>query len=213
MALATSLASIMFTSTSAAWAHHKNHNIPWGVARKLMATIALGGLVGAYIADALSNDALTIIFAIAVIALASYMLLSIKMAKVKPMPKDSVIEVIGLVTGTLASLMGIAGGAILVPVLTYYSMPIRHAIGTATACGFIVATFGAIGFIITGLDQEHLPKWSLGYIYLPALVGFISTSSMFAPLGVKWAAKLPVNTLKKIFAIFLILVAIKMIFS
>lgn len=213
ISLATSLASIMFTSSSATWAHHKNGNIPWKIARKLTATIALGALIGAYIADSLSSDTLKIIFAIAVIILASYMLLSIKMTKEKPMPSDKVIESIGLFTGTISSLMGIAGGAILVPILTYFSMSIRHAIGTATVCGFVVATFGAIGFIITGFDQESLPQWSLGYIYLPALLGFITTSSLFAPLGVKWAAKLPVKTLKKLFSAFLILVAIKMIYQ
>ncbi|GHE92303.1 sulfite exporter TauE/SafE family protein [Thalassotalea profundi] len=213
IALATSLASIMFTSSSAAWAHHKNKNIPWKTTRKLVATIALGALIGAYIADVLSSQTLKVVFAISVILLASYMLLSIRMTKVKPMPGDKAVELIGLITGTISSLMGIAGGAILVPVLTYFSMSIRHAIGTATVCGFVVATFGAIGFIVTGIDQEGLPNWSLGYIYLPALLGFISTSSLFAPLGVKWATKVPVKTLKKMFAAFLILVAIKMIFK
>ncbi len=213
ISLATSLACIMFTTISAAWAHHKNANIPWAIARKLMATIALGALIGAYIADALSSATLTIIFAFAVILLATYMLLSIRVVKVKPMPSDKIIEAIGLSTGTIASLMGISGGAILVPVLTYFSMSIRHAIGTATICGFVVATFGAMGFIITGIDQENLPEWSLGYIYLPALLGVVTTSSLFAPLGVKLAGKLPVRTLKKMFAAFLIVVAIKMIFK
>lgn len=213
IALSTSLASIIFTSSSAAWAHHKNGNIPWTTARKLMATIALGALIGAYIVDALSSNTLTIIFAVAVIILALYMLLSIRVERTKAMPNDKVIEAIGLSTGTIASLMGISGGAILVPVLTYFSMSIRHAIGTATICGFIVATFGAIGFIITGVDQANLPEWSLGYIYLPALLGIVISSSLFANLGVKWAAKLPIRTLKKMFASFLILVAIKMMFK
>ncbi|XQW85738.1 sulfite exporter TauE/SafE family protein [Thalassotalea piscium] len=213
ISLATSLASIMFISSSAAWAHHKNGNIPWTITKKLMVTVALGALLGVYIASILSSNTLTIIFAIAVITLATYMLLSIRMVKVKPMPKTKVIEGIGLFTGAIASLMGISGGAILVPVLTYFSMSIRHAIGTATICGFVVATFGVIGFMITGFNQDNLPQWSIGYVYLPALLGVVATSSLFARLGVKWAATLPVKTLKKMFAAFLIIVAIKMIFK
>lgn len=213
VAIATSLASIVFTSASATFAHHKNNNIPWPIAKQLMVMIACGALLGAYIADSLSNEFLTYTFAIAVSILASYMLFSIKVVKSKPMPSHKVIKLIGFGTGYIASIMGIAGGAILVPVLTYYSMSIRQAIGTATACGFVVAVFGAIGFIITGLDQAEIAPWSLGYIYLPALLGIILTSSLFAPYGVKMAEKLPVRYLKRIFAGFLILVAVKMAFQ
>jgi len=213
IAIATSLASIVFTSASATFAHHKNGNIPWAIAKQLMTMIAIGALCGAYVADSLSNELLTYIFAVAVSILASYMLLSIKVPKTKPMPGDNLIKAIGFATGYIASIMGIAGGAILVPVLTYYSMSIRLAIGTATVCGFVVAVFGAIGFIFTGLDQGNLPDWSLGYVYLPALLGIILTSSLFAPYGVKLAEKLPVRYLKRLFSGFLILVAIRMIFK
>ncbi|MEW6990056.1 sulfite exporter TauE/SafE family protein [Colwelliaceae bacterium 6441] len=212
VAIATSLASIVFTSASGTFAHHKNKNIPWALAKQLMIMIAVGALLGAYIADSLSSEFLTYIFAIAVSLLASYMLLSIRIQKSKPLPSHWLIKTIGLGTGYISSLMGIAGGAILVPVLTYYSLSMRQAIGTATVCGFVVALFGAAGFIITGLDHDDLPAWSLGYVYLPALLGIITTSSLFAPYGVKMAEKLPVRYLKRIFSGFLILVAIKMVF-
>ncbi|MDG1751418.1 MAG: sulfite exporter TauE/SafE family protein [Thalassotalea sp.] len=211
VAIATSLASIVFTSASGTFAHHKNNNIPWDVAKQLMIMIAIGALLGAYIADSLSSELLTYIFAVAVTILASYMLFSVRIVKSKPLPNHWVIKSIGLGTGYISSLMGIAGGAILVPVLTYYSLSLRQAIGTATVCGFVVALFGATGFVITGLDQTDLPSWSLGYIYLPALFGIISTSSLFAPFGVKMAEKLPVRYLRRIFSGFLISVAIKMV--
>lgn len=211
MAIGTSLATIVFTTASGTFAHHKNSNIPWGIAKQLMVMIALGALVGAFIADSLSNESLTFIFATAVTILACYMLFSGRVVKSKPIPSFLLIKTIGFGTGYIASIMGIAGGAILVPILTYYSMPIRQAIGTATACGFVVAVFGAAGFIFTGLDQDNLPDWSLGYVYLPAFIGIIATSSIFAPYGVKLAEKLPVRYLKRLFAGFLILVAIKMV--
>jgi uncharacterized membrane protein YfcA len=92
----------------------------------------------------------------------------------------------------------------------YYSLSMRQAIGVATACGIIVALFGTLGYVFVGLGQSDLPPWSVGYIYLPALLGIVLTSSLFAPLGVKAGAKLSLPYLKKGFAVFLMLVAIKM---
>lgn len=213
MALATSLSAIVVTSSSAAFAHHKNKNIPWDITKPLMFMVAFGALLGAFIADHLSAQALTNFFAGAVIALASYMLVSIRSQRAKTMPSKLKLQFISLITGAIASLMGMAGGAILVPVLTYFGMPLRHCIGIATVCGVMVALFGSLGYIISGLDNELLPVWSIGYVYLPALMGVVLTSSLFAPIGVKFAAKLPVQTLKKFFAVFLIVVAIKMILA
>ncbi|AZQ85267.1 sulfite exporter TauE/SafE family protein [Colwellia sp. Arc7-635] len=211
MALATSLASIIFTSSSAAFAHHKNGNIPWSIARKLVLSVAIGALLGAVIAGMLSLKALTIIFASAVLILAAYMFLSIKVQRSVTLPTRWGLQSIGLFTGVLASLMGIAGGAILVPILMYCSLSMRQAIGVATASGIIVAFFGALGYVVIGFGQSDLPPWSIGYIYLPALLGIVLTSSLFAPLGVKAGAKLPLSYMKKGFALFLMLVAFKMI--
>lgn len=211
MALATSLASITFTSSSAALAHHKNGNIPWDIAKRIGITVAIGAVLGAVIAGILSLEALTIFFASAVLLLAIYMFLSIKIERTIPLPANWVLQSIGLLTGVIASLMGIAGGAILVPILMYCSLSMRHAIGVATASGIVVALFGALGYVIIAPAQATLPDWSIGYIYLPALLGIILTSSLFAPVGVKAAALLPVRYLKKGFALFLMLVAIKMI--
>jgi len=213
MALATSLSAIVITSSSAALAHHKNRNIPWDITKPLMFIVAFGALLGAFIADRLSAQALTNFFAGAVIVLASYMLVSIRSQRSREMPSKVKLQFISLLTGVIASLMGMAGGAILVPVLTYFGMPLRHCIGIATVCGVMVALFGSLGYIISGLDNDLLPVWSFGYVYLPALLGVVLTSSLFAPVGVKFAAKLPVQTLKKFFAVFLILVAIKMILA
>lgn len=210
MALATSLASIIFTSSSATRAHHKNGNIPWPIAKQLIFTVAIGGVVGAIIAGSLSLAALTNLFASAVFLLAIYMFLSIKIERSIALPNHGILAIIGLVTGIIASLMGIAGGAILVPVLMYCSLAMRQAIGVATVCGIVVALFGALGYIIIAPQPSLMPSWSLGYIYLPALLGIILTSSLCAPIGVKVACSLPIPILKKGFALFLMLVAIKM---
>ena len=167
-------------------------------------------MLGAVIAGLLSLKALTILFASAVLILAAYMLLSIKIERSVALPTNWTLQFIGIFTGVLASLMGIAGGAILVPILMYCSLSMRQAIGVATASGIIVALFGALGYVVIGFGRTELPEWSIGYIYLPALLGIVSTSSLFAPLGVKAGAKLPLRYMKKGFAVFLMLVAIKM---
>jgi uncharacterized membrane protein YfcA len=210
MALGTSLGAIVITSTVAALAHHRKKNIPWQLAKPLMILVAIGALIGAFIADSLSSKALTGFFSMVVIMLAVYMLLSINASKQRSLPSTYVLQFLSFVTGIISSLMGIAGGAILVPSLSYFGVQVRQAIGLATACGVMVALFGSLGYIITGFNSPHLPEWSLGYLYFPALLGIVVSSSLFAPIGVKYASKLPVKTLKKFFAVFLITVAIKM---
>ena len=210
MALGTSLGAIVITSTSAALAHHRKNNIPWSLAKPLMLLVALGALLGAFIADYLSTEALTGFFSIVVVLLAVYMLLSINASKQRSLPANYVLQSISFITGIIASLMGIAGGAILVPMLSFFGVSVRHSIGIATACGVMVALFGSLGYIITGSNIPNLPDWSVGYIYLPALLGIVISSAIFAPIGVKHASKLPIKTLKKFFAVFLIFVAVKM---
>ena len=210
MALGTSLGAIVITSTSAAYAHHRKSNIPWSLAKQLMILVAVGALIGAFIADSLSTEALMDFFSFVVMLLAAYMLLSIKASKERSLPATYVFQLLSFITGIISSLMGIAGGAILVPSLSFFGVPVRHAIGIATACGVMVALFGSLGYIMTGFNLPNLPDLSIGYLYLPALLGIVVSSSIFAPVGVKYASKLPVKTLKKFFAVFLIFVAIKM---
>jgi len=210
MALGTSLGAIVITSTSAAYAHHRKSNIPWSLAKQLMILVAVGALIGAFIAESLSTEALTDFFSFVVMLLSAYMLLSIKASKERSLPATYVFQLLSFITGIISSLMGIAGGAILVPSLSFFGVPVRHAIGIATACGVMVALFGSLGYIMTGFNLPNLPDLSIGYLYLPALLGIVVSSSIFAPVGVKYASKLPVKTLKKFFAVFLIFVAIKM---
>lgn len=211
IALATSLASIIITSLSAVVAHHKNNNIPWLLAKRLLVSVSIGALCGSYLASVLATTVLINIFAGAVILLAIYMLFSVKFDVKKKPPSHFIYSFIGYITGVLASLMGIAGGAMLVPTLTYFSLPMRKAIGAATVCGVAIASFATFGFVIAGFQQTHLPAYSFGYVYLPALFGIVMSSTFCAKLGVKLATHLPVNTLKKLFAFFLICVAINML--
>lgn len=210
IALASSLASIVITSSSSAFNHHKCGNIPWHLTKKLMVFVALGAVIGANLADMLPTKALTAIFACFVVCLATYMLFSIKQTVHRDLPSDNILKTFACGTGTVASLMGISGGAVLIPFLSYCGVNLLHAIGVSTACGMIVALFGTIAYLIAGLDNPMLPSWSLGYIYWPAVLGISTTSTILARYGVRLANRLPVKTIKKVFAAFLIFVAINM---
>ncbi len=211
IALASSLASIVITASSAAFNHHKSGNIPWKTAKKLMPYIAIGSVIGANLADLLPSDVLKTMFSTFVIFLASYMLFSIRQTVHRDLPSDNALKGVAGGTGIIASLMGISGGAILIPFLTYCGVNLLHAIGISTAFGMIVSLFGTLAFIIAGLNNPSLPEWSLGYIYWPAVLGIASTSTILASYGVRLANRLPVKTIKKVFAAFLIVVAINMI--
>lgn len=212
IALASSLASIVVTSASAVFNHHKSGNIDWRLAKRLMPLVAIGAVVGANLADMLPTKMLTTLFSTFVIALATYMLLSIRQTVHRDLPSKVILKSVAAFTGVIASLMGISGGAILIPFFTYCGVNLIHAIGVSTACGMIVSLFATMAFIIAGIDNPNLPQWSLGYIYWPAVLGIASTSTILARYGVKLANKLPVKTIKKVFASFLIIVAIKMMF-
>jgi len=207
LALGTSLCSIVVTSLSSTLAHYKNSHIPWLLTKKFII------VSGALVADLLSVNTLKNIFAGAVSLLAIYMMMSVRITATRPLPNDVILFIIAYTCGVIASLMGISGAVILIPILTLFGVSVRHAIGLATTCGCLVAAFGTAGYIISGIGVHNLPQWSVGYIYLPALVAIVTTSFIFAPLGVKYANKLPVKTLKRLFSFFLLVVALKMIFS
>lgn len=111
----------------------------------------------------------------------------------------------------MSSLVGIGGGTLAVPFLIYCNTAVKRAIGTAAAIGFPIAVAGTLGFVYQGWMNEQLPTYSLGYIYLPAVIGVVLMSIFTAPLGAKLAQHLPANMLKKAFAVLLYLISLKMI--
>ena len=115
--------------------------------------------------------------------------------------------------GAMSSLVAIGGGAFTVPFLTWCNVNVQKAIGTSAAVGFPIAIGGSLGYIYNGWGHAELPPWSLGFVYLPALAWMVPPSMLFAPLGAKLAHRLPVTTLKRIFAGLLVLLAVKMLWK
>ena len=212
-AIATSLASILFTSTSSAIAHHKNGNVPWTLAPWVMTGVALGALISGFIAALLPEQVVRLVFAVTVVLIAIKMFVSNKRepSVERDMPNKGVLTIMTTITGGLSAMIGIGGGALLVPLLTFFSVDMKKAIGCASACGIVIALFGSIGYISSGSTVYQLADGFAGFVYLPALFGIICTSWFTAPLGAKATHHLPVSLIKKIFAALLLVTAVKMI--
>ncbi|MEH8021358.1 MULTISPECIES: sulfite exporter TauE/SafE family protein [Rheinheimera] len=213
VAIATSLASIIVTASSSVLAHHRWGNVPWSIASAIMFGAALGAWAVGYLAHNISAHVLQMIFSIAVLLISIRMLASRATEGKKPMPGSAPMIAISAFLGGIASLLGIGGGALFVPMLNYFSLDMRRAIGCAAASGIAIAVFGSLGYVIAGWQHYQLSDGFVGYIYIPALLGIVATSVFTAPLGAKLTQRLPVLTMKRVFGVLLLLIAVKMMFS
>ena len=210
IALATSLASIILTSGSSALNHVRLGNVQFDLIKGLIPGVVVGGLVGSYIAELTPVDYLPKVFGVIVLLLAMQMLLSMKISATREMPGIAGSAMSGGVIGVVSSLAGIGGGSLTVPYLSMHGIEMRKAIGSSSLCGTFIAIAGMTGFIFHGLSAENLPQLSIGYVYLPALIGIVATSMLTTRFGARLATQLPTPTLKKVFAVFLIFIGSKM---
>ncbi|GIU17128.1 sulfite exporter TauE/SafE family protein [Shewanella sp. MBTL60-007] len=213
VAIATSLAAIILTSLSSARAHHKRQNIPWPLFKPMLPGFVLGALCSGFISELIAAKSLQQIFALFVILMAAQMAFPFKAESNRAMPGPMSLFFAATCIAVIAALMGIGGGVLLVPFLTWYGLQMRFAVGFSAATGLLIALFGSIGYTLAGWNAPSLPDWTLGYIYLPALIGIVSTSMLMAPLGARAATTLPTAKLKKLFAVFLALVGLKLVLA
>jgi uncharacterized membrane protein YfcA len=213
LALGTSMASIIFTSVSSFRAHHKRGAVHWIVVRRIVLGIFLGTFLGSCLAARMSTDFLKGLFVVFLYYVATQMLMNRKPEPSRQLPGRLGMFGVGNVIGSFSSLVGIGGGTLSVPFMTWCNIPVHEAIGTSAAIGFPIAIAGTLGYIYNGLHAADLPAYAVGYVYLPALAGLIVTSVLTAPLGVRLAHSLPVARLKRIFAILLLIVATRMLVS
>ncbi len=216
MALATSMATICFTAISSSYAHHKRGSISVNSLKVLVPFIAIGGLLGAYIADLINSIWLGRIFAIGAI------IMGVQMAMDKlPISKSAITGALiplkvapaGVTMGAISSLLGIGGGSVVVPYLLYHKEKLVNAIGTAAACGLPLAIMATIGYVVLGWNQVDLPAYHFGYVYLPAVLAIAIGSVISAPFGAYLAHKLPTALIKKIFAILMIVIGVKILIN
>jgi uncharacterized membrane protein YfcA len=212
LSLGTSMASIMFTAVSSFWSHHRRGAVKWVVVRRIVLGIFVGTFLGAFVAAQLSTRFLKLFFIAFLYYVALQMLLGKKPKPSRQLPQRFTMFGVGNIIGAVSSLVGIGGGTLSVPFMVWCNVPLHQAIGTSAAIGFPIAIAGTLGYIVNGLAAD-LPHWSIGYVYLPALLGIIIASVVTAPLGVRLAHSLPVDKLKQVFAVLLIVVGTRMLIS
>jgi uncharacterized membrane protein YfcA len=208
MAIATSMATIMFTSISSVRAHHQRGAVRWDIVKGLAPGIVIGGaLASAGVFALLKGSALAIFFALFVGFSATQMFLDKKPKPSRHMPGTGGQVAAGSVIGFLSGLVGAGGGFVSVPFMVAHNIPIINAVATSAALGFPIALANTVGYVFSGTSLSGLPAHSLGYVWLPALAVIACCSVLTAPLGAKMAHRLPVAKLKKIFAAILYILA------
>jgi uncharacterized membrane protein YfcA len=203
MAVATSLATIMFTSASSVRAHHKRGAVLWPVVKVLAPGILVGSLLGAQVAHALPGRMLGVLFALFVAFSATQMLLNRKPKPSRTLPGPLATFGVGNAIGGLSALVGAGGAFISVPFMTWCNVKIHDAVGTSAALGFPIALAGTIGYIWAGIGLPQMPPGSIGYLYLPGLAVISAASMLMAPLGARTAHRMDIQPLRKLFALVL----------
>lgn len=212
LALGTSLATIVVTAIASIATHHRKGAVDWGLFRIMGPGVVAGSLLGAWLADVIPGRALYLGFIVFLFAV------SLQMALARVTAHRSLPSRVGLVgtstgVGAVSALMGIGGGAMHVPFLSYCGVPVKRAIATAAAIGLPLAASATIGFVYGGLDEAGRPAGSVGYVNLPVFGGVVVASLLFAPLGANLAHRLPDLLLRRLFAGFLFVLAARMAYN
>ncbi|MBD8529742.1 MULTISPECIES: sulfite exporter TauE/SafE family protein [unclassified Massilia] len=203
MAIATSLATIMFTSLSSVRAHHKHGAVVWRIVALLAPGIVVGSTIGPWIGKQMNASTLAWFFGAFVAFSATQMLVNKKPAAARDLPGSGGMFAAGGVIGVLAGLVGAGGGFVSVPFMTWCGVRIHNAVATSAALGFPIALAGTLANVFYGWGELGLPDYSLGFIYLPALLIIVLASVVTAPLGARTAHRMPVRQLQKVFAVIL----------
>ena len=209
LALGTSLATIVVTSTSSIYTHHRKGAVDWGLFRVMGPAVVLGSLLGAGLADWIPGTVLYVAF-IAFLFLVSLQMALGRVSAHRGLPSTRGLAGTSFGVGAVSALMGIGGGALHVPFLSYSGVPVKRAIATAAAIGLPLAASATIGYVLGGLDEPGMPAGSLGYVNLPVFGGVVAASLLFAPLGAILAHRLPDRMLRRLFAVFLFLLSARM---
>ncbi len=211
IAIATSLVSILFTSLRAMRAQAKRQAIDWHIVSMLGVPVLIGSLVSGSVAAYLPGAILKVVFGVFLGIVGLQLLVAWRPISRWQLPGRPGLFAAGMVIGTLSAMLGIGGGSLTVPFLTACRVDMRRAAAISTTLAVPIAFFGALGFVSSGWQRSGLPPETLGYLYLPALLGITPVAVLVAPLGVHWAHRLPVETLRRIFGVLLLVVSAQMI--
>jgi uncharacterized membrane protein YfcA len=213
LAIGTSLAAIVFGSWSSFRAHHRHGAVDWSIVKHMTPGLLAGVFIGAIAARFVTNAFLKYFFLGFTLFVTAQMVFNLKPKPSRQLPGNAPLTFLALAIGVCSSLFGGGAAAIGVPFLTWCNVSVHRAIGTVAAMGFPVAIAGALGYVVAGWNVAELPGWSLGFVYLPAFVGISITSMLTAPWGARLAHRLKGATLRRIFAVVLVMMSVKVAVS
>jgi uncharacterized membrane protein YfcA len=214
VAVGTSLAIIIPTGLSSARSHYKRGAVDLRVLKLWAPVIFLATLAGGLMAGLYSGDVLRIVFGVMALFIAANIVLPFQQRLIGHLHGSSGIHrLFAAVVGYVSALMGVGGGSLSVPTMAALGATMHQAVGTGAAIGVFIAVSGSIGFIVSGWGAAGLPPLSLGYVNLVALVLIGVTATLTAPLGAALAHRLQQKTLKRVFALFLVIVGVNMIWK
>jgi uncharacterized membrane protein YfcA len=219
-ALATSLASIVFTALSSARSHARRGSVLWPTVFTLVPGLLIGGWFGSLVAVHLSGVVLRWFVASYCFLAGAQLLLGQSRAQAPEsdaigpdiVPREPLIAASGLLIGALSAVVGIGGGSMTVPLLIWRGVRPVRAVGTSSACGVAIGLASAAGYALHG-PSGGLPQGSVGFVDVPAAVGIALASVLAAPLGVRLAHRLSGANLQRVFALFLFAVGLSLALS
>ncbi|MEW9921402.1 sulfite exporter TauE/SafE family protein [Marimonas sp. MJW-29] len=212
MCLATSLATIIVTSVRSVLSHNKKGAVDWDILRSWAPGIVIGAVVGMLLVAQLRSNTLQAIFGVLALIVGLYMGLGRAHWRLgQAMPTGITRAIQSPLVGFMSVLMGIGGGSFGVPLMSLYNVPIHRAVATAAGFGVLIAVPAVIGFIFVPMGEVGRPPLTLGTINLIAFVLIIAMTLLTTPLGVKLAHAMDPKPLKRVFAVFLVLVALNML--
>ena len=214
LAVGTSFAIIIPTSIVSVLTHHKFKAVDFDIVKNYGSFVILGVIVGAVFAASLKTKSLVLFFSIIILFLGIYLIL------LKEKEKNLIIKmklyskiILGFLVGFISAPMGIGGAVMNVPILKFFGYPITKAIGSSAAIGFLIALFGAIGFLISGKYLESDLPLSVGFLNIPAFLIFIPITTFMARIGARTIHKIDKDKISKYLGIFLLLIAVKFFYE
>lgn len=212
MCLATSLATIIVTSMRSVMAHNKKGAVDWDVLKSWAPGIVVGAVVGMFVVSGLRSSTLQGIFGVLALIVGLYMGFGRAEWRLgQAMPRGATRAALSPAVGFLSVLMGIGGGSFGVPLMSLYNTPIHRAVATAAGFGVVIAVPSVIGFLFVTLDPATRPPLTIGAVNLVAFVLVIAMTLITAPIGARLAHAMDPKPLKRVFAVFLVLVALNML--
>ena len=214
LAVGTSFAIIIPTSIVSVLTHHKFKSVDFDIVKSYGIFVVLGVIFGTFFAATLKTKTLVLFFAIVIFLLSIYLLLLKEKEKNVSLKINLYLKIIlGSIVGFISAPMGIGGAVMNVPILTFFGYSINRAIGSAAAIGFLIAVFGALGFLISGTYLKTNIPLSIGFLNIPAFLIFIPITTFMARIGAKTVHSIDKNRISKYFGVFLLIIAVKFLYE